>query len=104
MNRVLNTGVEQINEIKQDWLLNRFIRYKFVSYGKQRLPHSSSCNRNTLKLSYSCMPNIASIISSHNKAILTKHINTKPTVCDTCNCRQKMSCPLDGKCLAEGVV
>ena len=52
------------------------------------------------------MPNIASIISSYNKAILTKHTNTKPTltVCDTCNYRQKMSCPLDGKCLAEGVV
>ena len=50
------------------------------------------------------MPNIASIISSHNKTILTKHTNTEPTVCDTCNCRQKMSCPLDGKCLAEGVV
>ena len=27
--------------MKQDWLLHRFIRYKFVSYGKQRLPHSS---------------------------------------------------------------
>ena len=50
------------------------------------------------------MPNIASIISSHSKTILTKHTNTEPTVGDTCNCRQKMSCPLDGKCLAEGVV
>ena len=45
MNRVLNTGVEQNNEMKQDWLLHRFIRYKFVSYGKQRLPHSSGDNR-----------------------------------------------------------
>ena len=70
----------------------------------QNHPLRKICNRNTLKLSYSCMPNIASIISSHNKAILTKHTNTKPTVCDTCNCRRKMSCPLDGKCLTEGVV
>ena len=31
--------------MKQDWLLHRFIRYKFVSYGKQRLPHSSGDNR-----------------------------------------------------------
>ena len=70
----------------------------------QNHPLRKICNRNTLKLSYSCMPNIASIISSHNKTILTKHTNAEPTVCDTCKCRQKMSCPLDGKCLAEGVV
>ena len=31
--------------MKQDWSLHRFIRYKFVSYGKQRLPHSSGDNR-----------------------------------------------------------
>ena len=70
----------------------------------QNHPLRKICNRNTLKLSYSCMPNAASIISSHNKAILTKHTNTKPTVCDTCSCRRRMSCPLDGKCLTEGVV
>ena len=69
----------------------------------QNHPLRKICYRNTLKLSCSCMPNIASIISSHNKTILTKHTNTQPTVCDSCNCRQKMSCPLDGKCLAEGV-
>ena len=28
--------------MKQDWLLHRFIRYKFVSYGKQRLSHFSA--------------------------------------------------------------
>ena len=31
--------------MKQDWLPYRFIRYKTVLYGKQRLPHSSGHNR-----------------------------------------------------------
>ena len=30
-------------------------------------------NRNTLKLSYSCMPNMHNLISAHNKLILAKH-------------------------------
>ena len=34
-------------------------------------------NRNTIKLSYSCMPKMKQIIASHNKAILDK--NNTPT-------------------------
>ena len=44
--------------MKQDWLLHRFIRYKFVSYGKQRLPHSSGDNRlnnHTLQAIIACL-------------------------------------------------
>jgi len=32
-------------------------------------------NRNTLKLSYSCMNNVKSIISSHNKTVISKSTN-----------------------------
>ena len=61
-------------------------------------------NRNTLKLSYSCMPNVHQIITAHNKNILSKQ--TKPTenTEKECNRRQKESCPLPGKCLIESVV
>ena len=59
-------------------------------------------NRNTIKISYSCMNNTKQIIDNHNKRILnsSKHINdtadntnTKDT--KTCNCRQKNTCPLN---------
>ena len=46
-------------------------------------------NRNTVKISYSCMPNIASIIKAHNKQISTSGTGTDPI---TCNCRKKDLC------------
>ena len=57
-------------------------------------------NRNTLKLSYSCMPNVKSIISSHNKSVLKDQSVTSASQVDKdCNCRKKDTCPLSGKCL-----
>ena len=50
--------------------------------------------RNNVKISYSCMKNINSIISSYNKNIL----NPK-TVSFGCNCWKKESCPLNEECL-----
>ena len=64
-------------------------------------------NRNTLKLSYSCMPNIDNIISSHNKFELNKETQNDTSTNSTareCNCRQQNTCPLSGKCLTEGIV
>ena len=58
-------------------------------------------NRHTLKLSYSCMPNMKSIISSHNKHVLSNSTTQQP---DTCNCRKKPDCPLEGKCLQTNVI
>ena len=55
--------------------------------------HCKIFNRHTLKLSYSCMPNMKSIISSHNKHILS-NANTPTPQPDTCNCRKKPDCPL----------
>ncbi|KAL9988996.1 hypothetical protein ACROYT_G003499 [Oculina patagonica] len=60
-------------------------------------------NRHTLKLSYSCMPNMKSIISSHNKHVLSK-TNTPTQQPDTCNCRKKPDCPLEGNCLQTNVI
>jgi hypothetical protein len=62
-------------------------------------------NKNTLKLSYSCMPNIKTIIASHNKSVLNKEQEKRNnTTADECNCRRKDECPLTGKCLTEGIV
>ncbi|KAL9974417.1 hypothetical protein ACROYT_G011444 [Oculina patagonica] len=63
-------------------------------------------NKHTLKLSYSCMPNMKSIISSHNKAVLSDYHQSQTTqACNKeCNCRKKDQCPLDGKCLSQNVV
>ena len=61
-------------------------------------------NRNTLKLSYSCMPNAHQIISAHNKTVLNKHTEPTENSQKACNCRNKESCPLPGKCLTESVV
>lgn len=58
-------------------------------------------NTNTIKISYSCSPNITSIIKQHNAKILNESLQkiSKP-----CNCRVKKNCPLDGKCLATSIV
>ena len=58
-------------------------------------------NRNTVKISYSCMPNIASIIKAHNKQISTSGTGTDPI---TCNCRKKDLCPLQGNCQATNII
>ena len=57
-------------------------------------------NRNTIKVSYSCMSNVASSISSHNKKIL-KQNDTPP---EHCNCMNKTLCPLPGRCQTPAVI
>ena len=59
-------------------------------------------NRGTVKVSYRCMPNLASIISSHNAKILNNKPQPEPA--KLCNCRKKDECPLKGKCLTDKVV
>ncbi len=58
-------------------------------------------NRNTIKLSYSCMDNMATIIKAHNNKIV--NCNTNPTP-DKCNCRRKEECPLPQKCTTKNIV
>jgi hypothetical protein len=59
-------------------------------------------NKNNLKLSYSCMPNMGQFINNHNKKILNQDPSPQPT--RNCNCRNKNMCPLDGKCLQNCIV
>ena len=58
-------------------------------------------NRNTVKVSYSCMPDVASIIKSHNKKVSTKKEEKAGKLC---NCRKNTTCPLKGKCLTPSII
>ena len=61
-------------------------------------------NRNTVKVSYRCMPNIKKCISKHNSQA-SRNEETEPQNAPGCNCRAgEEQCPLDGKCLTEKVV
>ena len=58
-------------------------------------------NKNTINLSYSCMPNIRSKMNDHNKKIL----QPKPAEPQKlCICLIKEDCPLNGLCLTSSVL
>ena len=58
-------------------------------------------NHNTVKISYSCMPNIKSKISTHNKKVLNKPVNQNA---QKFNCINKNTCPLKGNCLLKNIL
>ena len=49
------------------------------------------------------MPNMANLISKHNKTVLKRKTNSSSTT-PPCNCRVKASCALKGKCREKGVI
>ena len=56
-------------------------------------------NRNTVKLSYSCLPNFGSEIAKHNAKILKSVANPEdPIAPKKCNCQKKAECPLENNC------
>ena len=62
-------------------------------------------NRNSVKLSYSCMPNMEAIIKSHNAHVQKLSEQTDAsTNTRMCSCRNKNDCPLDGQCLKSSIV
>ena len=62
-------------------------------------------NTNTIKVSYSCLPNVKQTISNNNDRLLQQHIMKESTQeRKLCNCRQKNYCPLDDKCLTKCVI
>ena len=58
-------------------------------------------NKNTVKVSYCSMENMMNIVQRHNATILNSS-NKKES--QPCNCRDKLACPLDGKCRSESIV
>ena len=80
------------------------IAKRFLDFLDKHFPPNNQLhkifNRNTVKVSYSCTPNVDSIIKSLNKK-LTNAENKKTK---DCNCRKKEECPLEGKCRSEDVI
>ena len=79
------------------------VGYKFLRLVIKHFPKESPLhkifNRHTLKVSYSCLPNVASTICSVNRKLRKDH-----PVENACNCRVKSECPLNGKCQTDCVV
>ena len=61
-------------------------------------------NRNTVKLSYSCIMSMNSIIKAHNTKALKKNDTNQTEQVKSCDCRDKQTCPVDNKCLTSNVV
>ena len=55
-------------------------------------------NKNTAKLSYSCMASMKQKIDNHNRKIMSNG-REREEFTRTCNCRDKTLCPLKGNCL-----
>ena len=64
----------------------------------QNNPLSKIFNKNTVKLSYSCMPSMGKIITGHNKKILQGVEPIPP-----CNCTV-YDCVVDGQCQEKGIM
>ena len=80
----------------------------FLSLINHHFPKSNPLhkifNRNTLKLSYSCMSNIKTIISNHNKGEISKSSKPPEEAKINCNCRNKNSCHMYRNCNEHNIV
>ena len=76
-----------------------FLRLINRHFPKSHRPHRIF-NRNTVKVSYSCMQNMSKIYKGHNGKITSAPCNQLTL----CNCQEKGECPMDGKCQTMDVV
>ena len=60
-------------------------------------PLSKILNRKSIKISYSCLSNMKTLVKAHNQRILNPATPTKP-----CNCNGE--CPLNKNCQTEAIV
>ena len=58
-------------------------------------------NKNTIKMSYSCMPNMQNIMKQQNEHLLAEKPEGDQQMC---NCRNIENCPLNGLCLTPDLV
>ena len=59
-------------------------------------------NQNTIKLSFSCMPNIKTIITNHNKAEISKSAQDESK--ENCNCWNQNACLMDGYYNGQNII
>ena len=87
---------------------------QFSNIGKEFLklldksfpPYNPLCknfNRQTVKLGYKCMPNMASAVAMHNKKLLQE--DQQDADLPGCNCQVGPAvCPVQGRCLTKSVI
>ena len=64
-------------------------------------PLRKICNRNTIKLSYRCTPNMSAAISARS----ANFWQTPPAPnLKTCSCTKGKECPLEKKCLSKNII
>ena len=63
-------------------------------------------NRNTVKMSYRCLPNMGRKVSNHKSKVLRTHTNPTPLASATCNCQisTRHECPISGACNQDGAI
>ena len=79
-------------------------KYVLSLLDKHFPPHNKfhkTFNRNTVKITYSYLSNMKTIINSHNHKVTNPKTITKDT---TCNCVDKAKCPLSQKCLVNNII
>jgi len=80
----------------------KFLQIIKKHFNKER-SISKYVNKNCIKLSYSCMPNVEMIIKNHNRKLINN--NKIETLEESCNCRNKNTCPLKGgNCRTQSVI
>ena len=77
-----------------------FLSFLYKNFPKNRKFHSIF-NRNNVKVSYSCIENIKTIITNHNKTFLN---GSETSNKKKCNFIYKNTCPLNGECQSESII
>ena len=75
------------------------IAKRFLDILQKHLPQNNQLHK-IFNISYSCTPNVGSIVKSHNK----KLTNAENKQTKHCNCKKKQECPLQGKCRSEDII
>lgn len=80
---------------------------EFFKILKTAFPPSNKLNKifttNTIKMSYSCMPNVRSIINNHNQQTMKPTEPKTNYLMNDCKCK-KSPCPLNNKCETKSIV
>ena len=83
---------------------------KFLNLIKKHFPKKHKFhkifNKNNVKVSYSCMPNVKANINAHNKSLLAIHtqVDENQEQERMCNCTDQESCPFSNNCLDKSLV
>ena len=86
------------------------VAQKFFRLVDRHFPKKSKLHKifnwNTLKVSYSCMPNTSTLIKAHNNRMRRNetHQQAENNKGSECSCRNKDNCPLDGKCQTRSII